>query len=320
MFPFSVTRQQASPPTKSRSGQPGYELITFNSEKLNVFSAEVRYCEPHWHPAPELILVLSGGFSISVNNHTQSFSTGDLLYINAEDIHSLQARVADSSLLTIQFSPLLFDEAHPAPKTNYSVEWRDRKHEDDRQVYRMIAHLVEDLLHLAPSFRRIATIYLLLDSLVKAGKPAPNNQILAHDLEMIKKSIEYINQHYEQELSLGLLADYSGVSYHYFSRMFKRVSNHNFKEYLTLTRVNKARQLLKDTSYPITEISHICGFREHKHLIVAFNKYCNMTPTEYRKHHLSDMNFTHRAVQRLEDIHCIPLSEDLLEQLKALSN
>lgn len=320
MFPFSVTRQQASQPTKSQSGQPGYELIAFNSEKLNVFSAAVRYCEPHWHPAPELILVLSGGFSISVNNHVHTFSTGDLLYINAEDIHSLQARMADSSLLTIQFSPQLFDEAHPAPKTNYSVKWHDGKHENDRQVYQMISQLVEDLLHLAPSFRRIATIYLLLDSLVKAGTPAPDSQILARDLEMIKKGIEYINQHYEQELSLGLLAEYCGVSYHYFSRLFKRVSNHNFKEYLTLTRVNRARQLLKDTSYPITEISHICGFREHKHLIIAFNKYCNMTPTEYRKHHLRDMNFTHHAMQKVEDIHCLPLSEDLLQQLKALSN
>ncbi len=77
------------------------------------------------------------------------------------------------------------------------------------------------------------------------------------------------------------------MSYSWFSRLFKRVSRYNFKEYLTLVRLNKARNLLRDTRTPITEISHSCGFQEHKYLIAAFNKYCGLTPTEYRKRFVS---------------------------------
>lgn len=80
------------------------------------------------------------------------------------------------------------------------------------------------------------------------------------------------------------------MSYSWFSRLFKKVSRYNFKEYLTLVRLNKARTLLRDTRTPITEISHSCGFQEHKYLIAAFNKYCGVTPTEYRKRFVSRQN------------------------------
>ena len=60
MFPFSVTHPRSVTQSGRQTANSGYELIAFDAEKLNVFAAEVRYCEPHWHPAPELITVLAG--------------------------------------------------------------------------------------------------------------------------------------------------------------------------------------------------------------------------------------------------------------------
>jgi AraC-like DNA-binding protein len=109
---------------------------------------------------------------------------------------------------------------------------------------------------------------------------------------MIKKGIDFINQHFDQPLTLSEVANHSGMSYSWFSRLFKKVSRHNFKEYLTLA----ARTLLRDTRTPITEISHSCGFQEHKYLIAAFNKYCGLTPTEYRKRFVSRQNMIESAL------------------------
>ncbi|VTM70820.1 Cupin domain [Raoultella planticola] len=114
MFPFSVTHPRSATETGRHTANSGYELIAFDAEKLNVFAAEVRYCEPHWHPAPELITVLSGRFSIVVGQQSVEMVEGDMLYINAEAVHSLRAEAAGSSLVTVQFSPGLFDELHPA--------------------------------------------------------------------------------------------------------------------------------------------------------------------------------------------------------------
>lgn len=68
MFPFSEVRNRIQPQRQEQSASLqtefcGLELIAFDSSKLNVFAAEVSYCEPHWHPAPELILVLKGAMS-----------------------------------------------------------------------------------------------------------------------------------------------------------------------------------------------------------------------------------------------------------------
>lgn len=316
MFPFSVTQR-----TVSKNSQPtarcGYELIAFDAEKLNVFAARVRYCEPHWHPAPELITVLAGRFAIAVGNQLWQLEPGDMLYINAEAVHSLSAEVPESELITVQFSPSLFDALHPAPRLAFCSREREFS-TANAQVLRGVMQLIMQLVEHDAPFLRIAAIYTLLDALLKAGgNDAPQEGSLREEA-MIKKGLDYINQHYDRPLSLSDVASHAGMSYSWFSRLFKKVSRHNFKEYLTLVRLNKAKNLLCDTRTPITQISYCCGFQEHKYLIAAFKKYCGLTPTEYRKRYFSPQNAADSRLSLTEDCVCLPLNTALLARLRAL--
>ncbi len=318
MFPFSVTHPRPATLAGRQTHNSGYELIAFDAEKLNVFAAEVRYCEPHWHPAPELITVLAGRFSLTVGQQRVELSAGEMLYINAEEVHSLNAQASGSQLLTVQFSPGLFDELHPAP----SLTWRTHstsQNAHDRDVFQRLFALLEQIIDNRAPFQRIAAIYLLLDALVTAGQPTRRAENSLREEEMIKKGIDYINQNFDQPLTLSDVASHTGMSYSWFSRLFKKVSRHNFKEYLTLVRLNKARTLLQDTRTPITDISHSCGFQEHKYLIAAFNKYCGLTPTEYRKRFVSRQNMIENELAQGEDCLCLPLNAALLARL-TLSN
>ncbi|MFP5596135.1 AraC family transcriptional regulator [Kluyvera sp. 142486] len=318
MFPFSVTHPHPATHTGRQTANSGYELIAFDAEKLNVFAAEVRYCEPHWHPAPELITVLNGRFSLTVGQQNVMLQQGEMLYINAEEVHELNVEEEGSQLVTVQFSPGLFDELHPAPL----LEWRTHQlamSAADRVVFQRLTALLERIIDNHAPFQRIAAIYLLLDALVAAGQPIERGESTLREEAMIKAGIEYINQHFDQPLTLTDVAEHCGMSYSWFSRLFKKVSRHNFKEYLTLVRLNKARTLLRDTRTPITDISHSCGFQEHKLLIAAFNKYCGLTPTEYRKRFISRQNLTEVALAQGEDCLCLPLNHLLLDRL-AVSN
>lgn len=318
MFPFSVTHPRPAAHAERQTAS-GYELIAFDAEKLNVFAAEVRYCEPHWHPAPELITVLRGRFSLAVGQQSVALHAGEMLYINAEEVHALSAEEDGSQLVTVQFSPGLFDELHPAPLLN----WRTHRHAmtpADSAVFPRLQSLLARIIDNDAPFQRIAAIYLLLDALVAAGQPTQRAESSLREDAMIKEGIDYINQHFDQPLTLSDVAEHSGMSYSYFSRLFKKVSRHNFKEYLTLVRLNKARTLLRDTRTPITDISHSCGFQEHKALIAAFNKYCGLTPTEYRKRFLSRQNLAESTLAQGEDCLCLPLNAALLDRLTQLSN
>lgn len=318
MFPFSVTHPRSVTQSGRQTANSGYELIAFDAEKLNVFAAEVRYCEPHWHPAPELITVLAGRFTLVVGQQSLELAQGDMLYINAEEVHSLSAEEAGSQLLTVQFSPGLFDELHPSPQLDWSTCGRPYSPADS-EVRQRLARLLEQLIDNHAPFQRIAAIYLLLDAVVSAGKPTRRAESSLRDEAMIKKGIDFINQHFDQPLTLSEVACHSGMSYSWFSRLFKKVSRYNFKEYLTLVRLNKARTLLRDTRTPITEISHSCGFQEHKYLIAAFNKYCGVTTTEYRKRFVSRQNMRESELALGEDCLCLPLNHALLKRLAASS-
>ncbi|BBQ84216.1 MULTISPECIES: helix-turn-helix transcriptional regulator [Enterobacteriaceae] len=319
MFPFSVTHPGPVVQTGRQTAHSGYELIAFDAEKLNVFAAEVRYCEPHWHLAPELITVLSGRFSLTVGQRNVELGQGEMLYINAEEVHALSALEDGSQLVTVQFSPGLFDELHPAPV----LDWRTSRQaptDAARQVFQRLIALLAQIIDERAPFQRIAAIYLLLDALVAGGKPTQRAESTLREEAMIKEGIDYINQHFDRPLTLSDVAHHSGMSYSWFSRLFKKVSRHNFKEYLTLVRLNKARTLLRDTRTPITEISHSCGFQEHKSLIAAFNKYCGLTPTEYRKRFISRQNLAESTLAQGEDCLCLPLNRALLDRLTLLSN
>lgn len=325
MFPFSVTQQprlklqhQATAAVHAGSG---YELISFDAEKLNVFAAEVYYCEPHWHSAPELICILSGEFSVTLGHTTSLATAGSLLYINPDEIHSLEAQVPNSQLLTIQFAPNLFDELHPAPQMDYALTFSKAVRTVDSQLRYSLFALLEHVVNAQPSFTRIALIYQLLGALETAGENSANRHqatIRKKDQQLVKYGIEFINQHFDDELNLATIAENAGVSYHHFSRIFKKISGYNFKEYLTMIRINKAKQLLKDTCIPITDISYCCGFSGHKQLIFAFNKYCRMTPTEFRKNYISAINFA-AEMQIMTDFRCLPLDQQVIKRLQSFN-
>ena len=280
MLPFTAVSQQTVSPVS------GCELIAFDAQKLHLFAATVRYCEPHWHPAPELITVLSGAFYVVVDQQEYLLSAGDLLYINAGEVHSLSAQQSGSCLLTVQFSPALFDALHPAPYLHYHRKQTHRRPEDLR-VARYLRQLLSLVVARGEPLLLISVIYRLLHGLSQAGSHQTAITASHREISQIKQGIIFINQHFDGPITLQDVASHTGMSYAWCSRVFKRISRRTFKEYLTRLRLHKARMLLRDTRIPITSIALMSGFAQHKLLIAAFNKYHQITPTQYRKQALS---------------------------------
>jgi AraC-like DNA-binding protein/mannose-6-phosphate isomerase-like protein (cupin superfamily) len=266
----------------------GCELVQFDKEKINIFAARMHGCGPHWHDAPEFILILDGGFTVIVNSVPVDLRSGGMIYINGDDIHSLEPLADGGILLTIQFSPELFGQTDRVMRIGYHVAGIDEYSGKDAGITRMVASLLGDSVDSprCDPCRRMASIYGLLSELRGAGtlSAAPDKGLPRRDDELlVKDCMEHINRHYDKELSLGGLAQRACLSYHHFSRLFKKYSGYNFKDYLNHVRVSKARFLLKNTRTPITGICHACGFSEHKHFIAVFRKYHGMPPTEFRK-------------------------------------
>lgn len=322
MFPFSGHKQlpveQDGSLQDSGGDSFGYELVQFDRENVNVFTARVRCCEPHWHDAPEFIYVLSGAFTTTVNRTVTALTAGGMIYINGGEVHSLEAAAPDSRLLTIQFSPDLFRHSNQDLILTYAVrgplEYGEKEAGLIAAFRELIGHSVKP--DAPASFTKISLIYRLLAELQNAGVIVSDTDVVhirRKDESLIKKAIEYINEHYGDELDMSAMAGKFHCSYYHFSKLFKKISGYNFKEYLNYVRINKARFLLKNTRIPITDISFLCGFKEHKYLIAVFRKHYAMTPTEFRKGYTLALHPGYNAM--ITDFEHLPLSPDVLETI-----
>lgn len=98
------------------------------------------------------------------------------------------------------------------------------------------------------------------------------------------EAMEYIQEHYaDQDLSLNSICSYLGISISYFSTIFKEATGETFMEYLIRTRMEKAKELLENTTLKNYEIAERVGFADPHYFGISFKKITGMTPTVYAR-------------------------------------
>ncbi len=94
--------------------------------------------------------------------------------------------------------------------------------------------------------------------------------------------LDYINDHLNYDIKLADLAALLNMSQFHFSHMFKQAIGTSPYQYLLQQRVERAKQLLKESNYSILDIALICGFNSHSHLSKQFRQLTGTTPKAYR--------------------------------------
>lgn len=98
---------------------------------------------------------------------------------------------------------------------------------------------------------------------------------------IVQRVCEHLSSHPEGMQSLSDCAELVNVSPSYLSRLFKKEMGVSFIEYLMNLKVQKAKQLLKETDCTITEIAEQVGYSE-RNLNRAFQRFVQMSPNQYR--------------------------------------
>ncbi len=98
------------------------------------------------------------------------------------------------------------------------------------------------------------------------------------------KAKRYIIDNYEDaDLSLIKVAEYVGLNEKYFTSRFTKETGETFTSYLTMVRIQKAKELLKNTNFKVYEISEMVGYHNVEHFNRMFKKLNNISPAQYRK-------------------------------------
>ena len=98
---------------------------------------------------------------------------------------------------------------------------------------------------------------------------------------------DYISKNYMNEtLSVKDISSHVFLSTSYVCTFFKSETGQTLNQYITEYRMEKAKQLLKDARFKISDISSRVGYSDGNYFGKSFKKYCGLSPSEYREHNL----------------------------------
>ncbi|MBO2945698.1 response regulator transcription factor [Paenibacillus sp. F411] len=100
---------------------------------------------------------------------------------------------------------------------------------------------------------------------------------------VMEKARSYIQEHYQKDLSIEEVSEYSHLSISHFCTLFKQSSGYTFVEYLTLCRIEKAKHILRNTSVKVYQVAPLVGYQDPRYFTQVFKKVTGHTPTEYRE-------------------------------------
>jgi AraC family transcriptional regulator len=99
----------------------------------------------------------------------------------------------------------------------------------------------------------------------------------------LRRVLEYMQAHLDQELSLAGLAAVAQMSPYYFSRLFKQSTGLSPRQYLLWQWMERAKHLLSDPQRKIAEVSDALGFPHQSHFTATFHTVVGITPGAYRR-------------------------------------
>lgn len=104
-----------------------------------------------------------------------------------------------------------------------------------------------------------------------------------HPKSVVDTLIQYIDQHYQEDIHRENLAELVYLNIDYISRIFKREKGMSISAYLLQKRVTEAKKLLTETNLPINGVSIYVGYSNFSYFTKMFRENTGYSPLEYRR-------------------------------------
>lgn len=135
-------------------------------------------------------------------------------------------------------------------------------------------------------FHLIGHLYLFFDALLRSIVPEQKKNTKKIQDYYIKQVLAYIEQHYQENLSVEQLANLCGLNRSYFGKIFKQSIGKSPQQFLLSYRMIKAAELLKLSKLSIAEIGISVGYENQLHFSRAFKNIYGKSPRVFRNENI----------------------------------
>lgn len=252
----------------------------------------------HWHPEIEITYVQKGIMCYKVNHMVYHLKEGDIVFNNSGALHSgTMEDQKDCSYIPVTFDsrliygffqstinskyvdPVLQDSLLPALCINQSEPWH--------RPFREYLLRIIDLDKKKPDFYELdITICLqsmwrlLLEHIIYEPQASRENSL---EYDRIKKILSYIEENYQNKITLNDIARHIHLCESECTRLFKRHMNTTLFAFLQEYRIERSLELLQ-AGEPISAVADKAGFSDPNYYSKVFARIKGCSPREYRKH------------------------------------
>lgn len=135
--------------------------------------------------------------------------------------------------------------------------------------------------HDAPPFHLMGHLYLFIDYLSRSSSSQIATSGRVRDF-YIKEALNYIEQNFQNDISVENIASFCGLNRTYFGRIFKETVGKSPQQFLLSYRMAKAAELLKLTELTINDVGNAVGYPNQLHFSRAFKNVYGVSPREWR--------------------------------------
>lgn len=227
---------------------------------------------PMFHPHCELIYVVKGSIRTVVDGCEHQLTAGELTLVFPYQTHSYD-NSPDAEVIIILFSPsaIAFDNTliTKKPLCHYT---------DGSSFYTMIDRAVV-LIRSGKTKTALGYINAVIGELLEIMR---FESVTAIEEDTAVKILEYCTEHFCENISVKSISEALYISQSYISKIFSNKLKCNFREYINILRIEKAKTMLETSDGKIVDIMLECGFENQSSFNRVFKDICDVTPNEYR--------------------------------------
>lgn len=232
------------------------------------------------YPLPQIFICKGGEGTLRVNDKTFIIKKGAFFYLMPNLPHEYYGNTDKWELRWISFSGNQIDNLLTELGYNDTIvatlSQMDKIEASFRKIF--ISLKTEDdsgrFISSSVLYEILVELYIMLQN-KQEDKTSEGNRII--------NSIKlYIDEHYNQNITLEELSSLADITPQYLCKLFKKYLNLRPFQYITMKRIQYAKKMLSDNTMSINNIAHMAGFSDCSYFCAIFKKYEMISPTQFR--------------------------------------
>ncbi len=245
---------------------------------------------PHFHAEVEFIYVESGSILVGTNEDKRLLKQGDMAIFGSNDIHYFDSKDLTSSLIIVIFHPELVGKSGSWPGDfRFESPFIPANQPGLQTVNALLDRIRQEKREGKPGHRLLIQAGLLeLCAMLQRHLPVhalerESQERIASRKIRIQRILSFIEEHFQDDLSVEAMCVQFQMEPSYFCRTFKKAIGMNFKTYLNTIRVLNATRRLEISDASITDIALDCGFGSVRTFNRVYRELQGRSPSEVRR-------------------------------------